>query len=115
MKKFKTNTAQFDCSGLSVLTDKGLRNSDTAQVQARFKLRFMKEVSEAEVRGIRVANRAGPQFQDLAWCRVEPALADRPRWPFTVRRTEYRALFKKESSDDAIEKPSDKPSFSFTT
>jgi hypothetical protein len=96
---------------LSVLTDTGFSNSDTALLQARFKLHFMKEAGETGGVGIRVANRAGPQFQDLAWRRVEPVVAERPRWPFTVRRTEDRALFKKESADAA----SDKPSFSFTT
>lgn len=98
-----------------MLTDTGFSNSDAALIQARFKLHVMKEAGETGVRGIRVANRVGPQFQDLAWSRVEPVVAERPRWPFTVARTKDGALFKKESADAASDQLSDKPSFSFTT
>ncbi len=38
--------------------------------------------------GIRVANRAGPQAQDMLTGKPESAVPQRPAWPFTVRRPE---------------------------
>ena len=35
--------------------------------------------------GIRVANRAGPQFPDVLRRAPEPAAPQRPAWPFTAR------------------------------
>ncbi len=35
--------------------------------------------------GIRVANRAGPQFPDVSRRSPEPAAPQRPAWPFTAR------------------------------
>ena len=60
---------------------------------------------------IRVANRAGPQAQNLALSSVEPVAPHRPRWPFTVMRKEQRVASKTESSTAM----NDKPSFCFTT
>ncbi len=62
--------------------------------------------------GIRVANRAGPQAQDLAWSsRVEPMPHHRPRWPFKVMRKEQNATSKSNPSTAAL----NKTSFCFTT
>ena len=55
--------------------------------------------------GIRVANRAGPQAQELPWHSVELVAAHRPRWPFTVMRKEQKATLDNESSTVGNNKP----------
>jgi hypothetical protein len=51
--------------------------------------------------GIRVANRAGLQAQGVLTDKLEPALPQRPVWPFTVRRPEKYAV-----SAGSADKPS---------
>jgi hypothetical protein len=54
--------------------------------------------------GIRVANRAGPQAQGVLTGKLEPAVPQRPAWPFTVRRPE---------KNTATATSADKPSHGF--
>ena len=51
--------------------------------------------------GIRVANRAGPQAQGDLIGKVEPAVPQRPAWPFTVCGPEKNA-----ASPTSADKPS---------
>jgi|DEB19_MinimDraft_2_1074335.scaffolds.fasta_scaffold11270_2 hypothetical protein len=61
--------------------------------------------------GIRVANRLGPQAQDLTWRRAESVVPNRQRWPFKVMRAEQKGAPLNESSTAE----NNKLSFCFTT
>jgi hypothetical protein len=128
MKRFKTNTALFECCFLSDLADKHFSQLDRVRAHVCFKLRSVWDFCPLKIRksgnqhkerdmseaGIRVANHAGPQAQGFTRSNPELLAPHRSRWPFTVARQEPKPS-KTESKDESSLAAKSKPSFCFTT